>query len=58
MKRLYELLFHQPSHKVSLLDMHAKYGTVMSLKEMTEYLRTQAQPTPALHRAPESKGVR
>src|SRR4029077_15488779 len=24
------------SHKVSLLDMHAKYGTVMSLTEMTE----------------------
>ena len=32
----------QISHQVSLLDMHAKYGMVMSLKEATEYLRTQA----------------
>ena len=41
------------SHRVSLLDMHAKYGIVMSLDETTAYLRTQAQPTPALHRVPE-----
>jgi nicotinamidase-related amidase len=33
------------SHKVSLLDMHAKYGTVMSFNETTAYLRTQAQRT-------------
>src|ERR1044071_228495 len=38
------------SHKVSLLDMHAKYGTVTSLQEVTEYLRTQAQPTPVFRR--------
>jgi len=31
----------QISHQVSLLDMHAKYGIVMSLQEVTEYLRTQ-----------------
>jgi nicotinamidase-related amidase len=37
----------QISHRVSLLDMHAKYGRVMSLQETTEYLRTQAQPSPA-----------
>src|SRR5437763_13762283 len=41
------------SHKVSLLDMHAKYGTVMSLHEGAEYLQTKAQPTPASRRAPE-----
>ena len=41
------------SHRVSLLDMHAKYGTVMSLDETTTYLRTQAQPTPVRHRVPE-----
>jgi len=46
------------SHKVSLLDMHAKYGTVMSLQEGREYLRTKAQPTPASRRAPEPVGVR
>jgi hypothetical protein len=40
------------SHRVSLLDMHAKYGIVMSLDETTAYLRAQAQPTPALHRVP------
>jgi hypothetical protein len=33
--------------------MHAKYGIVMSLDETTAYLRTQIQPTPALHRVPE-----
>src|SRR2546427_140406 len=48
----------QISHKVSLLDMHAKYGSVMSLTEGAEYLRTKAQPTPASRRAPESVGVR
>jgi maleamate amidohydrolase len=42
----------QISHKVSLMDMHAKYGMVMSLHETTEYLQTQAQPTPTVHRAP------
>jgi maleamate amidohydrolase len=46
------------SHKVSLLDMHAKYGIVMSLQEMTEYLRTQAQPTPVFRRASEPVGGR
>jgi nicotinamidase-related amidase len=48
----------QISHKVSLLDMHAKYGLVMSLQEVTEYLRTQAQPTPVARKAPEPVGVR
>jgi nicotinamidase-related amidase len=37
----------QISHRVSLLDMHAKYGRVMSLQEAAGYLRTQAQPSPA-----------
>ncbi len=46
------------SHKVSLLDMHAKYGTVMSCNETTAYLRTQAQPTPVLHRVPEPGTMR
>ena len=41
----------QISHKVSLLDMHAKYGNVMSLQEAAEYLQTIAQPTPVLHKA-------
>ena len=41
------------SHKVSLLDMHAKYGTVMSLQEGAEYLQTKAQPAPASHRTQE-----
>jgi len=31
----------QISHQVSLLDMHAKYGLVLSLQEVTEYLRPQ-----------------
>jgi maleamate amidohydrolase len=48
----------QISHKVSLLDMHAKYGLVMSLQEVTEYLRTQAQPTPISRKALEPVGVR
>jgi hypothetical protein len=48
----------QISHKVSLLDMHAKYGLVMSLQEVTEYLRTQAQPTPVFRKAPEPVRVR
>ena len=43
----------QISHRVSLLDMHAKYGTVMSLQEVTAYLQTKGQPSPALHRMPE-----
>ena len=33
------------SHKVSLLDMNAKYGTVISLGEAMEYLRAEANPT-------------
>ena len=33
------------SHKVSLMDMHAKYGTVISLGEGMEYLKSQAEPT-------------
>jgi hypothetical protein len=41
------------SHKVSLLDMHAKYGTVMSLQEGAEYLQTKAEPIPASRRAQE-----
>ena len=41
----------QISHRVSLLDMHAKYGCVMSLQEATGYLRTQAQPGPAFRAA-------
>src|SRR5262249_23075347 len=41
------------SHKVSLLDMHAKYGTVMSLQEGVEYLQTKAQHTPGFRMAPE-----
>ena len=46
------------SHKVSLLDMHAKYGIVMSMQEITEYLRTQARPTPVFRSAPKPVGVR
>jgi nicotinamidase-related amidase len=34
------------SHKVSLLDMHAKYGNVLSMEEVTDYLQTTAQLTP------------
>lgn len=37
----------QISHKVSLLDMHAKYGTVMAIQEAAAYLQTVIQPTPA-----------
>ena len=48
----------QISHRVSLLDMHAKYGLVMALTEATEYLRTTVRPTPVFHRAPEPVGVR
>jgi maleamate amidohydrolase len=33
------------SHKVSLLDMNAKYGTVISLGEAMEYLKAEANPT-------------
>ena len=33
------------SHKVSLMDMHAKYGTVISLCEALEYLKVKAEPT-------------
>ena len=43
---------------MSLMGMYAKYGIVMSLNEMTEYLPTQAQPTPAVHRAPEPVRMR
>ncbi|MBI4199970.1 MAG: isochorismatase family protein [Chloroflexi bacterium] len=32
------------SHKVSLMDMHAKYGTVISLTEALSYLRSRAEP--------------
>jgi maleamate amidohydrolase len=48
----------QMSHRVSLLDMHAKYGLVMALTEATEYLCTTVRPTPVFHRAPEPVGVR
>jgi nicotinamidase-related amidase len=48
----------QISHQVSLLDMHAKYGNVLSLTEATAYLQTRAQPTPALHSMPEPVGRR
>jgi nicotinamidase-related amidase len=47
----------QISHKVSLLDIHAKYGLVMSLQEVAEYLQTRVQPTPAYRRAPQPVGV-
>ena len=33
------------SHKVSLMDMHAKYGRVISLAEAKEYVSTEAEPT-------------
>jgi maleamate amidohydrolase len=33
------------SHKVSLMDMHAKYGKVISLAEAKEYVSTEAEPT-------------
>jgi maleamate amidohydrolase len=42
----------QISHKVSLRDIHAKYGMVMSLNETMEYLQRQAQPTPTVRKAP------
>jgi nicotinamidase-related amidase len=48
----------QISHRVSLLDMHAKYGLVMALTEAAEYLRTTARPAAAFHRAPQPVGVR
>jgi len=32
----------QISHQVSLLDMHAKYGNVISLSEAAVYLQTRA----------------
>jgi maleamate amidohydrolase len=41
----------QISHKVSLMDIHAKYGMVMSLNETTAYLQTQAQLTPTARKA-------
>jgi nicotinamidase-related amidase len=47
----------QISHRVSLLDMHAKYGNVMALAEAVEYLHTTARSTPVLHRAPEPAAV-
>jgi nicotinamidase-related amidase len=33
------------SHKVSLMDMHAKYARVMSLGEGMEYLKTSTEPS-------------
>lgn len=33
------------SHKVSLMDMHAKYGKVISLAHAQRYLSTEAEPT-------------
>ena len=48
----------QIRHRVSLLDMHAKYGLVMALTEATEYLRTTVRPTPVFHTTPEPVGVR
>ena len=33
------------SHKVSLMDVHAKYGRVMSLGEALEYLKTDVEPS-------------
>jgi nicotinamidase-related amidase len=47
----------QISHKVSLLDIHAKYGLVMSLREVAEYLQTRVQPTPVSRRVPHPVGV-
>ena len=35
----------QISHKVSLMDMHAKYGMVTTLAETQRYLATEAEPT-------------
>jgi nicotinamidase-related amidase len=35
------------SHKVSLMDLHAKYARVMSLGEGLEYLKTSAEPSVA-----------
>jgi hypothetical protein len=48
----------QMSHRVSLLDMHAKYGLVMALAEAAEYLCTTVRPPPVFHTTPESVGVR
>jgi hypothetical protein len=45
----------QISHRVSLLDMHAKYGIVMSLQEVTAYLQSKTPSVPALHSTPESR---
>jgi len=33
------------SHKVSMMDIHAKYGRVLSLGETLEYLKTDAEPS-------------
>ena len=33
------------SHKVSLMDIHAKYGKVMSQGDALEYLKTSAEPS-------------
>jgi len=33
------------SHKISLMDVHAKYGRVMSQREVLEYLKTSAEPS-------------
>jgi nicotinamidase-related amidase len=48
----------QISHRVSLLDMHAKYGNVMALSEAIEYLHTTARSTPMLPQVPQPVGVR
>jgi hypothetical protein len=42
----------------ALLDMQAKYGLVMALTEVSEYLRTAVCPTPVFHTTPEPVGVR
>ena len=47
----------QTSHKVSLFDMHAKYGGVISLATAQDYLRTQAQPVLSPQKAPAGAGV-
>jgi nicotinamidase-related amidase len=39
------------SHKVSLMDMHAKYGSVISLDAATEYLKQQRAAIPVATQA-------
>ena len=48
----------QMSHRVSLLDMQATYGLVMTLAEAAESLCTTVRPTPVFHTTPEPVGVR